>query len=71
MGMKACKEVFKWLWYHRNYVIIIGTPLAFLPLPLVYPYPVSVSEHICACLFISYCSIVFTLSDDNLTHVQL
>ncbi|CAG08845.1 unnamed protein product, partial [Tetraodon nigroviridis] len=29
----------KWLWYHKNFIIIIGTPLVFLPLPLVHPYP--------------------------------
>ncbi|CAK6957179.1 solute carrier family 13 member 2-like [Scomber scombrus] len=28
-----------WLWYHRNYIIILVVPLAILPLPLVYPYP--------------------------------
>ncbi|XP_075342912.1 solute carrier family 13 member 2 [Odontesthes bonariensis] len=27
----------KWLWYHRNYFIIVLTPLAFLPLPLCIP----------------------------------
>ncbi|KAK9536476.1 hypothetical protein VZT92_006252 [Zoarces viviparus] len=27
----------KWLWYHRNYIIIVVTPLALLPLPLVIP----------------------------------
>ncbi|XP_056910922.1 solute carrier family 13 member 2-like isoform X2 [Takifugu flavidus] len=37
--MEGFKKVCKWLWYHKNYIIIIGTPLAFLPLPLVYPYP--------------------------------
>ncbi|XP_029029404.1 solute carrier family 13 member 2 [Betta splendens] len=29
----------KWLWYHRNYIIIIVTPLALLPLPLIVPTP--------------------------------
>lgn len=38
----------KWLWYHRNYIIIIVTPLALLPLPLVVPTPVSV----CVCAWI-------------------
>ncbi|XP_070773010.1 solute carrier family 13 member 2-like [Enoplosus armatus] len=27
----------KWLWYHRNYIIIFVTPLALLPLPLISP----------------------------------
>ncbi|XP_018547329.1 solute carrier family 13 member 2 [Lates calcarifer] len=27
----------RWLWYHRNYFIIVITPLVFLPLPLRYP----------------------------------
>ncbi|KAK2882073.1 solute carrier family 13 member 2-like [Channa argus] len=27
----------KWLWYHRNYIIIVVTPLALLPLPLISP----------------------------------
>ncbi|XP_076607142.1 solute carrier family 13 member 2 [Chaetodon auriga] len=27
----------KWLWYHRNYIIILVTPLVFLPLVFVYP----------------------------------
>ncbi|KAK5858748.1 hypothetical protein PBY51_002865 [Eleginops maclovinus] len=26
-----------WLWYHRNYIIIVVLPLALLPLPLVIP----------------------------------
>uniref|UniRef100_A0A3Q2E4Q1 Solute carrier family 13 member 2 n=1 Tax=Cyprinodon variegatus TaxID=28743 RepID=A0A3Q2E4Q1_CYPVA len=30
-------NVLKWMWYHRNYIIIVVTPLAFLPLPLVIP----------------------------------
>ncbi|XP_032433057.1 solute carrier family 13 member 2-like [Xiphophorus hellerii] len=30
-------DVFRWMWYHRNYIIIIVTPLAFLPLPLCVP----------------------------------
>nr|XP_057942814.1 solute carrier family 13 member 2-like isoform X2 [Doryrhamphus excisus] len=25
----------RWLWYHRNYIITVGAPLALLPLPLV------------------------------------
>nr|XP_046267079.1 solute carrier family 13 member 2 [Scatophagus argus] len=31
------RSVCKWLWYHRNYIIIVVTPLALLPLPLIYP----------------------------------
>ncbi|CAN9501099.1 unnamed protein product [Ophioblennius macclurei] len=31
----------KWLWYHRNYLIIVLTPLLALALPLVYPSSVS------------------------------
>ncbi|XP_070839211.1 solute carrier family 13 member 2-like [Chaetodon trifascialis] len=27
----------KWLWYHRNYIIILVVPLALLPLVFVYP----------------------------------
>ncbi|XP_044079135.1 solute carrier family 13 member 2 [Siniperca chuatsi] len=27
----------KWLWYHRNYIIIIVTPIVLLPLPLIIP----------------------------------
>ncbi|XP_041808711.1 solute carrier family 13 member 2 [Chelmon rostratus] len=27
----------KWLWYHRNYIIIVVTPIVLLPLPLIYP----------------------------------
>uniref|UniRef100_A0AAV2JD89 Solute carrier family 13 member 2 n=2 Tax=Knipowitschia caucasica TaxID=637954 RepID=A0AAV2JD89_KNICA len=27
----------KWFWYHRNYLIIILTPILLLPLPLVIP----------------------------------
>ncbi|CAL8365371.1 unnamed protein product [Lota lota] len=30
---------FWWLWHHRNYLIVILTPLVFLPLPLVIPTP--------------------------------
>lgn len=48
LGFKNCC---KWLWNHRNYIIIVVTPLVFLPLPLVYPEPVS----ICECL-VSSCS---------------
>ncbi|XP_031427834.1 solute carrier family 13 member 2 [Clupea harengus] len=29
----------RWLWCHRNYVIIYLTPLIFLPLPIALPYP--------------------------------
>ncbi|XP_042287243.1 solute carrier family 13 member 2 [Thunnus maccoyii] len=29
----------RWLWYHRNYFIIVVTPLALLPLPLMSPTP--------------------------------
>ncbi|KAM3869421.1 solute carrier family 13 member 2-like [Diretmus argenteus] len=29
----------KWLWYHRNYIIVILTPILFLPLPLVINTP--------------------------------
>ncbi|XP_029303861.1 solute carrier family 13 member 2 [Cottoperca gobio] len=28
---------FRWLWYHRNYIIIVVTPLILLPLPLIIP----------------------------------
>ncbi|XP_026038724.1 solute carrier family 13 member 2 [Astatotilapia calliptera] len=31
------ERVLHLLWHHRNYIIIIVTPLVFLPLPLVYP----------------------------------
>jgi len=34
-----------WLWYHRNYLIIVIIPLALLPLPLVIPTSVSVCVH--------------------------
>lgn len=45
--MASCsgfKNWCKWLWNHRNYIIIVATPLVFLPLPLVYPEPVSIRE---------------------------
>uniref|UniRef100_A0A8C4ANG5 Solute carrier family 13 member 2 n=1 Tax=Denticeps clupeoides TaxID=299321 RepID=A0A8C4ANG5_9TELE len=29
----------KWLWSHRNYLIIFLTPILFLPLPLIIPRP--------------------------------
>uniref|UniRef100_A0A3P9NT36 Solute carrier family 13 member 2-like n=1 Tax=Poecilia reticulata TaxID=8081 RepID=A0A3P9NT36_POERE len=32
--MGSMLDVLKWMWYHRNYIIIVITPLAFLPLPL-------------------------------------
>ncbi|KAM4726614.1 solute carrier family 13 member 2 [Anableps anableps] len=35
--MGKALEVLKWLWYHRNYIIIVVTPLALLPLPLIIP----------------------------------
>uniref|UniRef100_A0A3Q2R170 Solute carrier family 13 member 2 n=1 Tax=Fundulus heteroclitus TaxID=8078 RepID=A0A3Q2R170_FUNHE len=35
--MDGFLNVLKWLWYHRNFLIIVITPLAFLPLPLVVP----------------------------------
>nr|XP_055035582.1 solute carrier family 13 member 2 isoform X1 [Misgurnus anguillicaudatus] len=31
------KSVFRWLWVHRNYLIIFITPFLILPLPLVIP----------------------------------
>lgn len=33
--------VLRWIWLHRNYLIIFLTPLLILPLPLVLPTPVS------------------------------
>ncbi|KAM9728079.1 solute carrier family 13 member 2 isoform 1-T2 [Menidia menidia] len=30
-------NIFYWLWYHRNYLIIVLTPIVFLPLPLAIP----------------------------------
>lgn len=39
------ERVLHLLWHHRNYIIIIVTPLVFLPLPLVYPSSVSVFVH--------------------------
>lgn len=30
-------ECLKWFWYHKNYIIIIVTPIILLPLPLVIP----------------------------------
>lgn len=39
----------RWLWYHRNYFIIVFTPLAFLALPLAVPTPVSWWESVCLC----------------------
>ncbi|XP_054907370.1 solute carrier family 13 member 2 [Poeciliopsis prolifica] len=32
--MSIMLDVLKWMWYHRNYIIIVVTPLAFLALPL-------------------------------------
>ncbi|TDH05040.1 hypothetical protein EPR50_G00139030 [Perca flavescens] len=37
--MKIIGRLLKWLWYHRNYFIIIITPLVLLPLPLIIPTP--------------------------------
>lgn len=44
---RGFKNGCKWLWNHRNYLIIAAAPLVFLPLPLVYPEPVSVCECVC------------------------
>ncbi|RVE64040.1 hypothetical protein OJAV_G00142180 [Oryzias javanicus] len=33
---KALEQV-KWIWYHRNYLIIFLTPILLLPLPIVIP----------------------------------
>uniref|UniRef100_A0A3Q0SDN5 Solute carrier family 13 member 2 n=1 Tax=Amphilophus citrinellus TaxID=61819 RepID=A0A3Q0SDN5_AMPCI len=35
--MNNWKKVLQCLWYHRNYIIIVVTPIAFLPLPLISP----------------------------------
>ncbi|KAA8586795.1 hypothetical protein FQN60_000631 [Etheostoma spectabile] len=35
--MQIVGRLLKWLWYHRNYFIIVITPLALLPLPLIIP----------------------------------
>lgn len=44
----------RWLWYHRNYFIIVFTPLAFLALPLAVPTPVSWLESVCLCVCASF-----------------
>ncbi|XP_051257644.1 solute carrier family 13 member 2 [Dicentrarchus labrax] len=35
--MKIWRSCLRWMWYHRNYMIIVLTPLILLPLPLKYP----------------------------------
>uniref|UniRef100_A0A3B4XQY8 Solute carrier family 13 member 2 n=1 Tax=Seriola lalandi dorsalis TaxID=1841481 RepID=A0A3B4XQY8_SERLL len=35
--MKIIRSSLRWLWYHRNYIIIFVTPLVLLPLPIISP----------------------------------
>ncbi|XP_071361973.1 solute carrier family 13 member 2-like [Trachinotus anak] len=35
--MGSMRSGLRWMWYHRNYIIIIVTPLALLPLPIISP----------------------------------
>ncbi|XP_061595689.1 solute carrier family 13 member 2 isoform X2 [Cololabis saira] len=37
--MGGAMDVLKWLWYHRNYIIIVVVPIALLPLPLYFGSP--------------------------------
>lgn len=45
MGLPQIPEdvalILRWIWLHRNYLIIFITPLLILPLPIVLPTPVS------------------------------
>ncbi|KAK5887697.1 hypothetical protein CesoFtcFv8_016280 [Champsocephalus esox] len=34
---RTINSCLRWMWYHRNYIIIVVLPLALLPLPLVIP----------------------------------
>lgn len=49
MGPLNVGDWLKWLWYHRNYIIIVVTPLALLPLPLISPTSVSVCVSVSVC----------------------
>jgi len=33
--------ILRWIWLHRNYLLIFIIPLLLLPLPLIIPTPVS------------------------------
>ncbi|XP_073336199.1 solute carrier family 13 member 2 [Pagrus major] len=35
--MRLLRSILRWMWYHRNYIIIFLTPIILLPLPLRYP----------------------------------
>lgn len=47
--MRLMLDCLRWMWFHRNYIIIVLTPLAVIALPIACPSSVSV------CYFASVC----------------
>ncbi|XP_007557815.1 solute carrier family 13 member 2-like [Poecilia formosa] len=54
--MGSMLDVLKWLWYHRNYIIIVVTPLAFLPLPLAVPTPEAKCGYVIILMTLYWCT---------------
>lgn len=47
--MRRLLDCLRWMWFHRNYIIIVLTPLAVIALPLACPSSVSVCYFACVC----------------------
>nr|XP_020473685.1 solute carrier family 13 member 2 [Monopterus albus] len=61
----------KWLWYHRNYIIIVVTPLVFLPLPIVIPTSVAKCGYAIIIMALYWCTECMPLAITALLPVVL
>uniref|UniRef100_A0A3Q4BA24 Uncharacterized protein n=1 Tax=Mola mola TaxID=94237 RepID=A0A3Q4BA24_MOLML len=52
----ASSRIFKWLWYHRNYIIIVATPIILLFLPLLWPSPEARCGYAIALMALYWCT---------------
>ncbi|XP_041864995.1 solute carrier family 13 member 2 [Melanotaenia boesemani] len=61
----------KWLWYHRNYFIIIITPLIFLPLPILFSTPEAKCGYAIIIMALYWCTECMPLAVTGLLPVVL
>ncbi|KAK5610014.1 hypothetical protein CRENBAI_022387 [Crenichthys baileyi] len=69
--MGSLLNVFKWLWYHINYIIIFVTPLVLLPLPLVIPTPEARCGYVIILMALYWCTECMPLAVTALLPVVL
>ncbi|MEQ2198761.1 hypothetical protein XENOCAPTIV_017868 [Xenoophorus captivus] len=69
--MGSLLNVFKWLWYHINYIIIFVTPLVLLPLPLVIPTPEAKCGYVIILMALYWCTECMPLAVTALLPVVL